>query len=79
MSRAEIALNLVLIISIISISTRTPITMKFAINALLNGSAAAFAPTPVVKTVTSLNAFESELGAQAPSSSQFLRPSWTPR
>jgi hypothetical protein len=40
--------------------------MKSAIYALLIGSAAAFAPTPVVKTVTSLNAFESELGAQAP-------------
>jgi hypothetical protein len=42
------------------------ITMKSVICALIIGSAAAFAPTPVAKTVTSLNAFESELGAQAP-------------
>ena len=40
--------------------------MKSAICALLIGSAAAFAPAPVSKTTTSLNAFESELGAQAP-------------
>eukprot|EP00594_Rhizosolenia_setigera_P011002 CAMPEP_0178966524 /NCGR_PEP_ID=MMETSP0789-20121207/16974_1 /TAXON_ID=3005 /ORGANISM="Rhizosolenia setigera, Strain CCMP 1694" /LENGTH=42 /DNA_ID= /DNA_START= /DNA_END= /DNA_ORIENTATION= len=40
--------------------------MKLAITALLAGSAAAFAPASVPKTVTSLNAFESELGAQEP-------------
>ncbi|KAL3810858.1 hypothetical protein ACHAXA_005858 [Cyclostephanos tholiformis] len=40
--------------------------MKTAIIATLIGSAAAFAPAPVAKTVTSLNAFENELGAQPP-------------
>ena len=41
--------------------------MKSAIIAsALIGSAAAFAPVPVAKTTTSLNAFESELGAQLP-------------
>ena len=40
--------------------------MKSAIIAALVGSAAAFAPAPVAKTTTSLNAFEDELGAQAP-------------
>ena len=40
--------------------------MKTACFAAIIGSAAAFAPAPVAKTVTSLNAFESELGAQAP-------------
>merc|ERR1719194_224889 len=40
--------------------------MKSAILALLVGSAAAFAPVPVAKTVSALNAFEDELGAQPP-------------
>ena len=40
--------------------------MKSAIIATLVASAAAFAPAPVAKTTTSLNAFEDELGAQAP-------------
>ena len=40
--------------------------MKSAIAALLIGSAAAFAPAQTGKASTSLNAFESELGAQAP-------------
>ena len=41
--------------------------MKTACFAAIIGSAAAFAPAPVAKTViTSLNAFESELGAQDP-------------
>ena len=38
--------------------------MKTAVIAALVGSAAAFAPAPVAKTSTSLNAFENELGAQ---------------
>jgi len=40
--------------------------MKLAIAALLAGSAAAFAPTQVGQTSTALNAFENEVGAQAP-------------
>ena len=40
--------------------------MKLAIAALLAGSAAAFAPAQVGKATTALNAFESELGSQAP-------------
>ena len=40
--------------------------MKLIIAALLAGSAAAFAPSQVGKASTSLNAFESELGAQPP-------------
>jgi len=40
--------------------------MKSAIIAATIASAAAFAPAPVAKTTSSLNAFESELGAQAP-------------
>ena len=40
--------------------------MKSVIFAAAIASAAAFAPAPVAKTTTSLNAFESELGAQAP-------------
>mmetsp|Transcript_30673 Transcript_30673/g.56706 ORF Transcript_30673/g.56706 Transcript_30673/m.56706 type:complete len:230 (+) Transcript_30673:49-738(+) len=40
--------------------------MKSAIIATIIGSAAAFAPAPVAKTTTSLNAFEDELGAQPP-------------
>jgi hypothetical protein len=43
-----------------------PTTMKTAVIAALIGSAAAFAPAPVAKTSTALNAFESELGAQPP-------------
>ena len=38
--------------------------MKTAILATLIAGAAAFAPTQVAKTTTSLNAFENELGAQ---------------
>ena len=41
-------------------------TMKCILFAALVGSAAAFAPAPVVKTTSALNAFESELGAQPP-------------
>ena len=44
----------------------TKLTMKSAVIATVIGSAAAFAPAPVAKTTTSLNAFESELGAQPP-------------
>jgi hypothetical protein len=40
--------------------------MKLTIAATLAASAAAFAPSKVAQTSTSLNAFESELGAQAP-------------
>jgi hypothetical protein len=40
--------------------------MKFCIAATLAASAAAFAPSKVAQTATSLNAFEAELGAQAP-------------
>jgi len=40
--------------------------MKLTILAAAMASAAAFAPAPVAKTTTSLNAFESELGAQDP-------------
>jgi len=40
--------------------------MKSAIFAAVIGSAAAFAPAPAAKTVSALNAFESELGAQPP-------------
>ena len=40
--------------------------MKSAIIAALIGSAAAFAPAQTGKATTSLNAFENELGAQAP-------------
>jgi hypothetical protein len=40
--------------------------MKFIIAATLAASAAAFAPAKVAQTSTSLNAFEDELGAQAP-------------
>ena len=42
--------------------------MKIAVLAALAGSAAAFAPSPVAKTNTALNAgdFSKELGAQAP-------------
>ena len=40
--------------------------MKSAILAATIASAAAFAPAPVAKTTSSLNAFESELGAQPP-------------
>ena len=40
--------------------------MKLAAFATLIGSAAAFAPASTGKASTSLNAFESELGAQAP-------------
>jgi len=40
--------------------------MKFAAFAALMGSAAAFAPAQTGKASTALNAFESELGAQAP-------------
>ena len=42
------------------------ITMKLAVLATLAASAAAFAPAPVAKTTSALNAFESELGAQPP-------------
>ena len=41
-------------------------TMKSVIFAAAIASAAAFAPAPVAKTTSSLNAFESELGAQPP-------------
>ena len=40
--------------------------MKSAIIATIIGSAAAFAPAPVAKTTTAINAFEDELGAQPP-------------
>ncbi|KAL7544052.1 hypothetical protein ACHAXR_013491 [Thalassiosira sp. AJA248-18] len=40
--------------------------MKSVIFAAAIASAAAFAPAPVAKTTSALNAFESELGAQAP-------------
>merc|ERR1719215_1090771 len=40
--------------------------MKIAITTLLAGSAAAFAPAFAPRSSTSLNAFESELGAQEP-------------
>mmetsp|Transcript_12722 Transcript_12722/g.12334 ORF Transcript_12722/g.12334 Transcript_12722/m.12334 type:complete len:200 (-) Transcript_12722:95-694(-) len=40
--------------------------MKLAILTLIAGSAAAFAPSKVAKTSTSLNAFENELGVQPP-------------
>ena len=40
--------------------------MKSAIIAALIGSAAAFAPAPVVKTTSAISAFEDELGAQPP-------------
>ena len=40
--------------------------MKLAVLATLAASAAAFAPAPVAKTSSALNAFESELGAQPP-------------
>ena len=40
--------------------------MKSAIIAAVIGSAAAFAPAPVAKTTTAVNAFEDELGAQPP-------------
>jgi hypothetical protein len=40
--------------------------MKLIIAATLAASAAAFAPSKVAQTSTSLNAFEDELGAQAP-------------
>ena len=40
--------------------------MKLAVLATLAASAAAFAPAPVAKTTSALNAFESELGAQPP-------------
>ena len=41
-------------------------TMKTAIIATLAATASAFAPVPVAKTVTSLNAFEDEIGALPP-------------
>ena len=40
--------------------------MKSVIIAAIIGSAAAFAPAPAAKSASALNAFESELGAQAP-------------
>ena len=40
--------------------------MKLALLTTMLGSAAAFAPAPVAKTTSSLNAFENEIGAQAP-------------
>ena len=40
--------------------------MKLTILAAAMASAAAFAPAPVAKTTTAVNAFENELGAQAP-------------
>mmetsp|Transcript_19671 Transcript_19671/g.18879 ORF Transcript_19671/g.18879 Transcript_19671/m.18879 type:complete len:201 (-) Transcript_19671:130-732(-) len=40
--------------------------MKLATLALIAGSAAAFAPSKVAQTSTSLNAFEDELGVQPP-------------
>jgi len=40
--------------------------MKSAIIAAIIGSAAAFAPAPVAKTTSAINAFEDELGAQPP-------------
>jgi len=40
--------------------------MKSAIIATIIGSAAAFAPAPVAKTTSAVNAFEGELGAQPP-------------
>ena len=42
------------------------IKMNLDIATLLVGSAAAFAPAQVGKSSTALNAFESELGSQAP-------------
>jgi len=47
-------------------STQYTKMMKLAISALLAGSAAAFAPAFAPRATTSLNAFESELGAQEP-------------
>merc|ERR1712071_661598 len=44
-----------------------PVTMmKLAVLAAMAGSAAAFAPAPVGKTSTSLNAYENEIGALPP-------------
>merc|ERR1719384_478709 len=40
--------------------------MKSAIVATLVASAAAFAPSPVAKTTSAINAFEDKLGAQPP-------------
>jgi hypothetical protein len=40
--------------------------MKLAALAAMAGSAAAFAPAPIAKSVTSLNAFEDEIGALPP-------------
>jgi hypothetical protein len=40
--------------------------MKLVAFAALAGSAPAFAPTPVAKTTSALNTFESKLGAQPP-------------
>ena len=40
--------------------------MKLATLALLAGSAAAFTPSKVAQTSTSLNAFDNKLGAQPP-------------
>ena len=40
--------------------------MKSAIIAAVIGSAAAFPPAPLAKTTSAINAFENELGAQAP-------------
>jgi len=40
--------------------------MKLTILAAAMASAAAFAPAPMAKTTSAVNAFESELGAQAP-------------
>jgi len=40
--------------------------MKLAVLAAMAGSAAAFAPAPMAKSVTSLNAFETEIGALPP-------------
>ena len=40
--------------------------MKLAAFAALMGSAAAFAPAPMAKTTSAINAFESELGSQPP-------------
>lgn len=52
--------------NLLSILQPTYIIMKSAILATIIGSAAAFAPAPVAKTTTALNAFETEIGAQAP-------------
>ena len=46
--------------------TNNRIKMKLAILATLAASAAAFAPSKVAQTSVALNAFEGELGAQAP-------------